>query len=25
MLTDQSPTQQRLADLFKIDQYAPTR
>jgi len=25
MLTDHSPTQQRLADLFKIDQYAPTR
>lgn len=25
MLTDQSPTQQRLADLFGIDQYAPTR
>ncbi len=25
MLTDQTPTQQRLADLFNIDQYAPTR
>jgi transposase len=25
MLTDMSPTQQQLADLFDIDQYAPTR
>ncbi len=25
MLTDMSPTQQRLADLFDIHQYAPTR
>jgi transposase len=25
MLTDMNPTQQRLADLFGIDQYAPTR
>jgi hypothetical protein len=25
MLTDMSPTQQQLADLFAIDQYAPTR
>jgi hypothetical protein len=25
MLTDMSPTQQQLADLFNIDRYAPTR
>jgi len=25
MLTDQTPTQKQLADLFRIDQYAPTR
>jgi transposase len=25
MITDMDPTQQRLADLFNIDQYAPTR
>jgi hypothetical protein len=25
MLTDTDPTQQRLADLFAIDQYAPSR
>ena len=25
LLTDMSPTQQRLADLFNLHQYAPTR
>jgi len=25
MLTDMNPTQQRLADLFNIHRYAPTR
>jgi hypothetical protein len=25
MITDMDPTQQRLADLFNINQYAPTR
>ena len=25
MLTDQTPTQKQLADLFRIDQYTPTR